>query len=299
MEFGKLSSLENVSWNLPADDPLNLDFLKSLPNATGKAKFHIGAPAWGHKQWLGKIYPPGTKPTEFLTHYAKNFNCIELNTTHYRIPTEAQVSQWKSQVSKDFIFCPKLLQEISHSLMGMADEAALKEWWQSLEFFGENLGPTFVQFPPHFTYANKNDLFYFLQKWPKAFPLCLEFRHTSWFHQGHVLPALTKFLQDNHIGLVITDTAGRRDVVHTSISAPYTFIRFVGNTLHPTDYERAAAWADRLHEWQSQGLQHVFFIIHQPDDFASPEMADFVISKFNETANAGLLPIQFMAFPGL
>jgi uncharacterized protein YecE (DUF72 family) len=58
MEFGKLESVDHVDWTLPSPDP--------------RTRFYIGAPA-----------------SEFLFHYARNFNCIELNTTHYQIPTRA------------------------------------------------------------------------------------------------------------------------------------------------------------------------------------------------------------------
>jgi len=48
---------------------------------------------------------------------------------------------------------------------------------------------------------------------------------------------LVNFLHDNNIGAVITDTAGRRDCAPHASTIPKAFIRYVGNSLHPTDLQ--------------------------------------------------------------
>ncbi|MNJ96881.1 hypothetical protein D3C87_146150 [compost metagenome] len=293
MEFGKLPSIENVNWTLPPTEALSLEYFKSLP-AGGKTQFYIGTPAWGHKEWIGKIYPPKAKATDFLSYYSQNFNTIELNTSHYRIPSDEQVGKWLAQVTPDFLFSPKLFQGLSHSDQGMLDKKLFKEWFSFLEKLKDHRGPCFAQFPPHFDYSKKALLFHFLQEWPAEFELALEFRHPSWFQQGTILPALTRFLQSKKIGLVITDVAGRRDVLHTSVSAPFTILRFIGNDLHPSDYPRAKDWSLRLHEWSQMGLQKVFFFAHEPDDIKAPELADVVVKNLNADCNANLKPMKWI-----
>jgi uncharacterized protein YecE (DUF72 family) len=293
VEFGKISDLSRVNWALPADDPLTVDFLTELSREPGSARFYIGTPAWGNKEWIGKIYPPKTKATEFLHHYSRNFNCIELNTTHYRIPSLVQTAKWRLEAAKGFQFCPKLFKEISHHEAGMLNRELLKEWFGFLGNLQDSRGPCFAQFPPHFDYSRKATLFHFLQQWPKEFELALEFRHSSWFENGHVLPALTKYLQGRNIGLVITDVAGRRDVLHTSVSADFTILRFIGNNLHPSDGPRAKEWARRLAVWTQQGLKRVYFMVHQPDDVLAPEMADTVIADLNAATGAKLAPLKW------
>lgn len=293
MEFGKLSNIENVPWALPADVASSLEFLQQLSSHRGPATYYIGTPAWGHKEWVGKIYPPKTKASDFLTYYSQNFNTIELNTSHYRIPTAEQTQKWKSQVHDHFVFCPKVYQGISHSPAGLLDKNLLKEWILFLESMTNHLGPCFIQFPPAFDYGKKAALFHFLQQWPKEFELALEFRHPSWFAKGRVLPALEKYLQSQHIGLVITDVAGRRDVLHTSISSSFVMLRFIGNDLHPSDFSRAEEWAERLNSWSMQGLQRVFYFVHEPEDTKAPEMAQAVIRSLNEGAGAFLDPLKW------
>lgn len=292
MEFGKISNIEDVNWSIPEDVPTSLEFLKTLPRRN-EPRFFIGTPAWGHKEWIGKIYPPKTKASDFLSFYSKNFSTIEFNTVHYRIPTEAQVSAWVSQVPQGFRFCPKVFQGISHG-EGLIDKKLLQEWFRFCDQLKEYLGPCFIQFPPHFDYSRKASLFYFLEQWPKDLRLSLEFRHPSWFQGGKVLPALEKYLQQKNIGLVITDVAGRRDVLHTSISSSFLLLRFIGNNLHASDYLRSKKWAERLSQWAAQGLHEVYFFVHEPDDINSPEMAQQVILDLNEEAGANLSPLQWV-----
>ncbi len=274
MEFGKIPNVDLVDWTLPPDDPISSDFLESL-SSDKPFQILMGTPAWGHKEWIGKIYPPKTKATDFLFHYSRHFDCIELNTTHYQIPSEEKAKLWLSKVPENFRFCPKLYQGISHAPGGLTDLALLKEWFQFLSNLQMNLGPCFVQLPPYFDYSMKASLFQFLQQWPDDFELTLELRHPSWFADGKILPALTQYLQKRRIGLVITDVAGRRDVLHTSISSDFVMLRFIGNNLHPSDFTRAETWMQRFAHWKSQGLQRIFLMVHEPDDVSAPEMAQF------------------------
>lgn len=282
MEFGKLENIENVDWSLPEIGEDSLRYLSGLSGSRESTDFFIGTPAWGRPEWLGAIYPSKAKAADFLKHYADNFSCIELNTVHYRIPLEAQVKKWREKVSPDFKFCPKVFQGISHSPQGLIDRELLKVWCQSLEFYGSHLGPCFLQLPSHFDYSKKAQLFSFLQNWPVEFQLALELRHPSWYTEDHqILPALGEYLRSKHIGLVMTDVAGRRDIIHGSITAPFLMLRFIGNNLHPSDYQRSLVWAERLADLQSKGLPQVYYFVHEPDDIKAPEMADKVIEHLN------------------
>lgn len=291
MEFGKIGNIEHINWGIPDADPLTQVFLPALSIQKLKTKVYIGAPAWGRKEWIGRVYPPKTKATDFLFHYSRNFNCIELNTTHYRIPNRETIMTWVQKVTPEFLFCPKLPQSISHDTNGLRDAQLMTHWQQAINSFGSNLGPCFLQLPPHFSYAFKAELFHFLNHWPDDKELAIELRHPSWFENGHVLPALVAYLQKRKIGLVILDVAGRRDLLHSSISAPYSFLRLIGNNLHPSDFARAKMWAEQIAIWQELGLQKFFFMVHEPDDIKTPEMTDWVIQTLNETVQAQLVPL--------
>ena len=58
---------------------------------------------------------------------------------------------------------------------------------------------------------------------------------------------------------MITDTAGRRDCAHMHLTIPKVFIRYVGNSLHPTDYTRSDAWVQRMKYWLDQWFAGTLF----------------------------------------
>lgn len=279
MDFGKIESVDDVDWTLPSTDPLTEKYLSQFKSK--KTEWFLGAPTWGSRAWLGKIYPKDAKPAEFLHHYAQSFNTIELNTTHYRIPDNDLILSWTKEVGSDFRFCPKFPQTISLRQFGLSDVITIKDWQRALSAFDENLGVSFIQLPPHFDYSMKGDLHRFLENWPKELPLAIEFRHSSWFNEGRILPALVEYLQKKNIGIVITDVAGRRNVLHTSISSPFVLLRFIGNELHPSDFSRAQDWSSRLKEWSQFGLQKFFFFAHEPDDLTCPEFTAYLVELYN------------------
>ena len=281
MEFGKLDDISGVNWILPADDESN----KNRLSQASSFKLYFGSPAWGNRHWIGKLYPLKSKNEEFLYYYSRNFNCIELNTTHYRIPSSEGAKEWLSQVPQGFEFCPKVHKDISHAKYGLIDKVTLSYWFSFLEAMKPNLGPSFIQMHEMFSYAEKGMLFKFLEAWPDEFELTLELRHPSWFEKGKVIPALTNYLHKRKIGLVMTDVAGRRDVLHSSLSTPWCMIRLIGNDLDPSDKIRTQMWAKRIQEWKKLGLSRAYVFLHQPDDILTIEFANLAQKIFMDAGH--------------
>jgi uncharacterized protein YecE (DUF72 family) len=69
---------------------------------------YVGTSGWSYPSWRPGFYPPGTKPGEFLNHYASRFRTVELNTTGYRIPSSDQFGRWANQTPAEFRFAVKL-----------------------------------------------------------------------------------------------------------------------------------------------------------------------------------------------
>src|ERR1700739_1041000 len=111
MDFGRLPDIDNVDFTLPPDAWQTSELFKELKKKPAKQpEIHVGCAKWGRKDWIGQVYPVGTKAKDFFSIYAKNFDAIELNATHYRIPTAKTIADWKSKVDKDFRFSPKFPQ---------------------------------------------------------------------------------------------------------------------------------------------------------------------------------------------
>ena len=75
MDFGKIEEkdLKTIDFKLPPDPSENIEVFKK---GKGKTKFYIGCAKWGRKDWIGKLYPKGTKEKDFLHYYATQFNSI-------------------------------------------------------------------------------------------------------------------------------------------------------------------------------------------------------------------------------
>ena len=69
---------------------------------------YVGTSGWSYPSWRPDFYPAGTKPGEFLAHYASRFSTVELNTTGYRIPGSDQFGRWADQTPEGFRFAVKL-----------------------------------------------------------------------------------------------------------------------------------------------------------------------------------------------
>ena len=274
MKFGKLVDISGVDFSLPPGPEVPGAF--RLPPGT-ELPVRIGATGWSMPEWVGRWYPAGTRRADFLQSYGRQFGTIELNTTHYRIPTPETVAKWYAATPADFRFCPKVPQRISHDRQLGIGEAALPQFTEVMLGLREKLGCAFAQFPPYFGADRLGLLERFLQAWPSAVPLAVEVRHESWFAgAGRELDRLAELLRHYGVALVITDVAGRRDVLHLRVTAPRTLIRFVGNGLHRTDYERIDAWVARLAEWR---LPETYFFPHEPDNILAPDLAAYLAER--------------------
>jgi uncharacterized protein YecE (DUF72 family) len=279
MDFGKLSDIKNVNFHLPPENENTTLFLSTLsPSQT--PQIQLGCPAWTCKDWIGKIYPFGTSPQDFLKEYSKHFDTIEFNSTHYHIPTIAQIHQWRNKAISPFTFCPKIPQSISHLRRLSNVQSLVNEFVESIIQFEEKLGVCFVQLPPDFSPEESKNLLNFIEIFPKNISLAIEFRHEDWFKNEKTTQYVFSQMEANNISTVITDVAGRRDVLHQRLTANYVLIRFVGNALHPTDYHRIDEWAIQLRNWLERGLEKVFFFLHQPNEALCPEIAVYVAQKF-------------------
>jgi len=280
MKFGKVADIEKVDFSLPADPAANE---RVWNKATGpdrsSARMYLGCTGWSMKEWVGKVYPKGTPAKGYLSVYGEQFNTIELNTTHYRIPTAEQVGKWLDQTPEDFRFCPKVPQTISHRRdLGIGGQP-LAQFSHAMDLLGERLGCCFIQLPPYFGHDRLDLLEQFLKGWPDHHSLAVEVRHESWFEQPGHLEDFLQLLETYGKAAVITDVAGRRDVAHMGVTGATTMIRFVGNGLHPTDYQRIDNWIQRLRSWAGQGVQNIYFFPHEPDNILAPELTQYVAEQ--------------------
>lgn len=295
MEFGRVpeNELDNIDFSLPAEPLYNKLVLPGKPATNPKV--YLGCAKWGRVEWVGKIYPPKTKEKDFLDHYVQHYNCIELNATHYKIYGATGIARWAAKAKgKDFLFCPKMYQGVTHRGALKGKDFLTTEFLRGVVAFEEHLGPIFVQVSDTFSPKRKDELFSYLDSLPKDLQFFLEVRHPDWFGKENIRKELFETLTAMNMGAVITDTAGRRDCAHMHLTIPKTFIRYVGNSLHPTDYTRTDVWIDRMKYWLANGLQELYFFMHMHDEAYSPELTIYLVDKLNAACGLDLMKPKFV-----
>ncbi|MDB5133707.1 MAG: hypothetical protein JWP37_310 [Mucilaginibacter sp.] len=297
MEFGRVDhqQLAEIDFSLPPDPELTLTTLKAA-KGKGPLQVHVGCAKWGRKEWLGKIYPLKTKEINFLDEYVNHFDCIELNATFYQVYGPETIGKWRDKAASNpgFKFCPKFSQNISHIRRLKNAEEITTQFYKGILAFGDQLGPLFLQVGDNFTPKSLPELKAYLEHLPTDVPVFLEVRHKDWFAVPENRDALFNLLHQLNIGAVITDASGRRDCVHMNLPTPHAFIRFVGNSLDKTDYTRIDEWVERIKDWEKQGLQSLWFFMHQHDERYSPELCDYVVEKLNKALGLEIHRPQFI-----
>lgn len=294
MRFGKLSQkeLDGLDLSLPPDHPGTTKLLADRKKEDSPGVY-VGCAKWGRKEWVGQIYPEGTKDKDFLSEYVKHFNSIEINASFYNAK-RTNFEKWAEEGVEGFKFCPKVTRLISHIKRLNNAEEITDYFLDAIQIFGDNLGLSFLQLPENFS-PGKFEVFQnFIEYLPDDTPLSIELRHPEWFSDEVVSNETYDLLQSNNISLVITDVAGRRDCLHQRLTTPETFIRFNGYDLHPSDYSRMDEWALKIKDWLDAGLKSCYFFMHQEDEKNTPISADYMIKKLNEVCDLDLKRPDFI-----
>lgn len=294
MEFGRveLDELDKIDFSLRKEPAFNKQILSGKKNKN--AKVYAGCAKWGRPEWVGKIYPEKTKEKDFLQHYVEHYNSIELNATHYKIYGPNAIKKWKEKADgKDFLFCPKMYKGITHFGRLNGKDFILNEFLRGIVAFEEHLGPMFIQVSDAYSTKRKDELFEFLKSLPTDIQFFLEVRHPDWFIKD-VSTELFETLHALNIGAVITDTAGRRDCAHMHLTITKTFIRYVGNSLHATDYTRIDAWIERMKFWLEKGIEDIYFFMHMHNEATSPELTVYLVDKINNECGLNLIKQKFV-----
>lgn len=276
MKFGQVEDPSQIDFTLPKDHPRTAEILKAA-----KAKdmeIAVGCAKW-NKTDLKGFYPKGTK--DELTYYATQFSSIELNATFYGMPSPEQVLTWKDKTPADFKFFPKITNTISHyrRLLNITD--VVTQFATSVMNFDEKLGMVFLQLHDNFKPKDYDRLEKFVKEWPREIPLAIELRNNEWFSDDDVFEKTMQLFEENRITNIIVDTAGRRDMLHMRLTTPVAFIRYVGANAE-SDYSRLEDWMERLSDWKKQGLEKLYFFVHQNIEKASPLLSAHLIEMMNK-----------------
>ncbi len=293
MQFGKVDNPGKIDFTLPQDDPANKKILAAY-KSDKPFEVYVGCAKWNRTDLKG-FYPRGTK--DELQYYSTQFNSIELNATFYKMPDWQQVITWKEKTPPGFRFFPKLTDSISHYKRLIDVQALVEEFCNAVANFEEKLGSAFLQLQENFAPKDFDRLQKVVENFPRAIPLAVEVRNEEWFANKSILDRYAQLLEKNKATNIIVDTAGRRDMLHMRLTGPVAFIRYVGAN-HPTDIQRLEDWLARIKKWRREGLQQLYFFVHQHTEKESPLLATYFIERLNKAFNLSLtVPVKQNAPP--
>jgi len=193
----------------------------------GSCTVLIGTSGYSYTEWVDNgFYPPGTKSSEMLCHYAQQFQVVELNYTWYQMARADAMTRLLAKAPENFRFAAKLTRTLTHE----RDD----RWASQLTQFKDGIAPLLpqliailVQFPPDFDRSIANRLYLAkLLDGLAGYPVAVEFRHISW-----AADAVFAELEKRKITLVCVDEpqiAGLFPALGIVTNPDFFYIRFHG-----------------------------------------------------------------------
>lgn len=295
MKFGQVPNPSLVDFTLPKDHYKTKEVLEKYTQ-NKELEIFIGCAKW-NKTDLKGFYPKGVK--DELGYYSTQFNAIEMNSTFYGLPSPEQVLTWKNKTPDGFKFFPKITNTISHYRRLIDVTEVVTQYASSIMYFGEKLGMVFLQLHDNFKPKDYDRLEKFVKDWPVEIPLAVELRNSEWFSDEEIFSNTCSLFEEHNITNIIVDTAGRRDMVHMRLTTSTAFVRYVGANAN-SDFTRLDDWVERIISWKEQGLENLYFFVHQNIEEASPLLSAHFITQLNEKLKINLqIPKMANSTPSL
>jgi uncharacterized protein YecE (DUF72 family) len=187
----------------------------------------VGTCGYSYADWVGPVYPPGTKPRAMLDFYTRLFRTVEIDATYYRVPSASRFASLERRTPAGFRFTAKLPGTATHAqTSGVHDDVRL---------FGRNIAPlveagkfacALIQFPNSFHPSDAARAT--ISRLRDALPdlaLAAEFRHRDW-----QTPETNVLLRELNIGLVNVDMPHFKTLLRESsdVTSDIAYVRFHG-----------------------------------------------------------------------
>lgn len=218
-----------------------------------------GTSGFAYREWKGSFYPEKLPVARMLGYYAERYPAVEINNSFYKLPSEALLRQWASEVPADFVFAIKAWQQITHRKRLKDVGEPLGEFLRVTGALGERLGPILIQLPPNLR-RDLPRLEAALDLLPREIRVAWEFRNPSWFEED-VMDALRAH------GAALCVAHGEAVDAPLIATAPWGYVR-----LRQVTYDDAALvdWVRRIRgeEWSE-----VFVFFKHEDSGTGPRLA--------------------------
>lgn len=180
----------------------------------------VGTSGFSYQHWSGVFYPTDIPQRQWLEFYSEHFNCVEINSSFYHLPSEATVVSWRERTPEKFLFVLKGSRYVSHLKRLRDCEEAVNIFYERARFLKEKLGPVLWQLPPRFD-VDTDLLASFLNLLPQEPTPVLEFRDPRWFVQE-----VYSLLEEKKAVLCVHDMPKSR--CPQIVIGPLLYLRFHG-----------------------------------------------------------------------
>jgi uncharacterized protein YecE (DUF72 family) len=193
------------------------------------AQARVGCSGWHYASWAGRFYPKELPSSAWLTHYATEFDTVELNNSFYRLPSAEQFQRWRTMVPPDFLFAVKASRFLTHLKRLRDPESPLDLLIGRASKLGPTLGPVLYQLPPRWV-PDLERLTVFLSALPahvgrgrarRHLSHAIEFRDPRGYE-----PATLDALRAAGVALCVHDMHGSESP--RARTGPFVYVRFHG-----------------------------------------------------------------------
>jgi uncharacterized protein YecE (DUF72 family) len=192
------------------------------------ARILVGTSGYAYNEWVGPVYPEGSRPDEFLPLYSQLFPTVELNFSYYKMPTAYQLSHLLKEAGPELVFSIKANETLTHKVEPEAWRESAGQFLHAIEplLEADRLGAVLFQFPFSFHYEPERRRYLdALLKEFKSIPLAVEFRNSDWYN-NRVVDAF----RARNIAIASVDLPELKGLppVMDVVTAPLAYIRFHG-----------------------------------------------------------------------
>ena len=192
--------------------------MEELPNMP---QLCFGTMGFGYSDWAGTFYPRGMRSSDYLSHYARHFGTVELDTTFHATPPISRVEHWAAVTPDDFRFCVKTPKKITHDGHLEHRCAEMNEFLNVMRVFGPKLAAVLIQLPPSCGIDQFGSLEHFLKSLPDDLRFAVEFRNATWGQQRTL-----DLLREHRCALVTAEYLTRPAQIN--VTTDFLYIRWIG-----------------------------------------------------------------------
>lgn len=223
-----------------------------------------------------------------LDLYARVFNAVEGNTTHYARPKPSTVQKWADAMPEGFRFTAKFPSDITHDGDLRQHVLAAEDFIRLMAPLGERVMPLWLQLPASFSPDRLAELAGFIDAVPR--PMAVEVRHMAFFQKGEHERALNRLLLDRGVERICLDSrplfschSSDQWVLHAQSRKPkvparpaaltqFPQIRFIGHPDLAANDPFLQQWVEKVALWIEEGRTPYVFL-HTPDNHLAPHLA--------------------------